>query len=151
MADRAELTAHRGAAVCPSALDQRFTPAAAVFLHALLAQTLQAAADHASRADAPATDTLLARFTGVYIDDRTPIGLPKALACFFPGTGGSGGPTAALKIPLRMQLRRGSLELSDLQPGRACDRTSPLSHGPLPAGSLRLADLGYYSLEAFQE
>jgi len=50
-----------------------------------------------------------------------------------------------------MERRRGTLEVSDLQPGRACDLASPLSHGPLPAGSLRLADLGYYSLEAFQE
>ena len=151
LADLAELAAHLGVAVCPSALDQRFTPAAAVFLHALLAQALQAAADHACHADAPTTGTVLARFTGVYIDDSTTIGLPKALACFFPGTGGSAGPTAALKVPVRMELRRGSLELSDLQPGRACDLASPLSHGPLPAGSLRLADLGYYSLEAFRE
>jgi Transposase DDE domain len=151
LADLAELAAHLGTVVCPSALDQRFTPAAAVFLHALLAQALQTAANHASRANAPTTDTLLDRFTGVYIEDSTTIGLPKGLACFFPGTGGRGGPNAALKVPLRMELRRGSLELSDLQPGRACDLASPLPHGPLPAGSLRLADLGYYSLEAFQE
>jgi hypothetical protein len=151
LADLAELATHLGTTVCPSALDQRFTPAAAVFLHALLAQTLQAAADQAGRGDAPSTDTVLARFTGVYIEDCTTIGLPKALACFFPGTGGSGGATAALKVPLRMELRRGSLELADRQPGRACDLACPRPHGPLPAGSLRLADLGYYSLEAFQE
>ena len=151
LADLAELAAHLGSAVCPSALDQRFTPAAAAFLHALFARALQAAADQAGPADAPTADTVLARFTGVYIDDSTTIGLPKALAGFFPGSGGKGGPTAALKVPLRMELRRGSLELADPQPGRACDLAGPLPHGPLPAGSLRLADLGYYSLEAFQE
>lgn len=151
LADLAELAAHQGVAVCPSALDQRFTPAAAVFLQALLAQAVNAAARQASADDQPNTDALLSRFTGVYVQDSTTIGLPKALACFFPGTGGKAGPSAALKIPLRMELRRGTLEVSDLQPGRACDLASPLSHGPLPAGSLRLADLGYYSLEAFQE
>lgn len=151
LADLAELAAHLGTSVAPSALDQRFSPAAAVFLQALLAQALRAAAQHTSADDGPAADTLLSRFTGVYIDDSTTIGLPGALAPFFPGTGGSAGPTAALKVPLRMELRRGALELSDLQPGRACDLASPLAHGPLPAGSLRLADLGYYSLEAFQE
>jgi hypothetical protein len=151
LADLAELAAHLGVAVCPSALDQRFTPAAAVFLQALLAQALRAAAQHAPTADDPAADTLLARFSGVYIDDSTTIGLPRVLAPFFPGCGGSGGPTAALKVPLRLELRRGALELSDLQAGRACDLASPLAHGPLPAGSLRLADLGYYSLEALHE
>ena len=35
-----------------------------------------------------------------------------------------------------------------LQEGRASDRTASLP-GPLPAGALRLADLGYWSLEAF--
>ena len=151
LAELAELAAHLGTPVCPSALDQRFTPAAAVFLQALLAQALQAATRHAAADDEPAADTLLARFPGVYIDDSTTVGLPQTLIPFFPGTGGKGGPTAALKVPLRLELRRGSLELSDLQPGRACDLASPLAHGPLPEGSLRLADLGYYSLEAFQE
>jgi DDE family transposase len=151
LADLAGLAAHLGAAVCPSALDQRFTPAAAAFLQALLAQALSAADAQAAADGGPAADDLLARFTGVYIDDSTTVGLPLALAEFFPGCGGSGGPTAALKVPLRLELRRGALAVSDLQPGRACDLASPLPHGPLPAGSLRLADLGYYSLGAFQE
>jgi hypothetical protein len=152
LADLAELAAHLGAAVCPSALDQRFTPAAAAFLQALLAHAMSAACAQDPAVDGdPAADALLARFTGVYIDDSTTIGLPLALAAFFPGCGGTGGPTAALKVPLRLELRSGALAVSDLQPGRACDLASPLPHGPLPAGSLRLADLGYYSLEAFQE
>jgi hypothetical protein len=154
LADLAELSAHLGVPVCASALDQRFTPAAASFLQTLLAQVMHAAcvppaADPAG--DDPAADTLLGRFTGVYLDDSTTIGLPLALAEFFPGCGGSGGRTAALKVPLRLELRRGALEVSDLQPGRACDLAGPLPHAPLPAGSLRLADLGYYSLEALQE
>jgi hypothetical protein len=130
-------------------LDQRFTPAAVAFLQALLAQAMNAACLHDPTA--PAADTLLDRFRGVYIDDSTTIGLPLALAEFFPGCGGSGGRTAALKVPLRLELRSGTLEVSDLQPGRSHDRASPLPHAPLPAGSLRLADLGYYSLEMLQE
>jgi Transposase DDE domain len=148
LADLAEFAGHLGAAVCPSALDQRFCPAAAAFLQSLLAQAMNAACT-AAGADA-AADTVLDRFTGVYIDDSTTIGLPVALAEFFPGCGGRGGRTAALKVPLRLELRRGTLEVSDLQPGRACDLAGALPHAPLPAGSLRLADLGYYSLEALQ-
>jgi Transposase DDE domain len=156
LADLAELAAHLGVAVCPSALDQRFGPPAAAFLQALLAQAMNVAGVHdpagaGPAADDPAADTLLGRFTGVYIDDSTTIGLPLALAEFFPGCGGRGGRTAALKVPLRLELRSGALAVSDLQPGRACDLAGPLPHAPLPAGSLRLADLGYYSLEALQE
>lgn len=149
LADLAELATHLGTAVCPSALDQRFTPAAVAFLQALLGQAMNAACLHDPAA--PDADTLLGRFHGVYIDDSTTVGLPLALAEFFPGCGGRGGHTAALKVPLRLELRSGALEVSDLQSGRAHDLASPLPHAPLPAGSLRLADLGYYSLEALQE
>jgi hypothetical protein len=37
-----------------------------------------------------------------------------------------------------------------VQAGRASDRTSPTQHAPLPAGSLRLADLGYFALDVLQ-
>lgn len=149
LADLAELATHLGTTVCPSALDQRFTPTAVAFLQALLAQAMNAACLHDPAA--PATDTLLGRFRGVYIDDSTTIGLPRTLAEFFPGCGGRGGRSAALKVPLRLERRSGTLEVSDLQPGRSHDRAGPLPHAPLPAGSLRLADPGYYSLEMLQE
>jgi hypothetical protein len=149
LADLAELATHLGVPVCASALDQRFTAAAAAFLQALLAQAMNAACSSATTtADDPAANTLLGRFTGVYLDDSTTIGLPLALAEFFPGCGGSGGRTAALKVPLRLELRHGALEVSGLQPGWAGD-PGPRPHAP-PAGSPRLADLGYYSLEALQ-
>jgi Transposase DDE domain len=146
LADLASLAADLGTPVTPSAIDQRLTPTAAAFLQALLGHAM----NHACVAE-PAVGTLLDRFTGVYIDDSTTISLPLALAEFFPGCGGTGGPTAALKVPLRLELRSGALAVSDLQPGRACDLAGPLPHAPLPPGSLRLADLGYYSLGALQE
>jgi Transposase DDE domain len=155
LADLAALAADLGTPVTASAIDQRFTPAAAAFLQALLARAVNAAAADPEPAEAapvdPALATLLDRFTAVYVDDSTTIGLPPSLAEFFPGCGGKGGPTAALKVPLLLELRHGGLEVSDLQAGRACDLAGPLPHAPLPAGSLRLADLGYYSLEALQE
>src|SRR4029450_8715923 len=48
----------------------------------------------------------------------------------------------------RPALRTGFLALQ-FQDGRASDRTADWP-GPLPAGALRLADLGYWSLEALQ-
>jgi len=144
LADLADLATQLGGApVTDSAIDQRLTPAASAFLQALLARAM----DYTCAAAQPDASALLARFSGVYIDDSTTIALPAALADRAPGCGGSGGATAAVKVPVRLELRTGALEVSDLQPGRACDLAGPLPHAPLPAGSLRLADLGYYSLE----
>lgn len=147
--DLAEFAADLGTPVSASALHQRLTPAAVAFLQQLLARAMAAAAPVAAP-DEPDLNNLLRRFPGIYIDDTTTVGLPAALADLFPGCGGAAGRNAALKVPLRLELRRGALEVSDLQPGRGSDRASPLAHAPLPEGSLRLADLGYYCLHTLQ-
>jgi hypothetical protein len=76
--------------------------------------------------------------------------LPDALAAVWHGCGGSTPErtSAALKLQVRLEMRRGALAVQ-LQDGRASDRTGALPPG-LPAGALRLADLGYWSLEALQ-
>jgi Transposase DDE domain len=66
---------------------------------------------------------------------------------------GCGGSTpertrAALKLQVRLEMRTGQLAVQR-QDGRASDRAATLP-GSLPAGALRLADLGYWSLEALQ-
>ena len=57
------------------------------------------------------------------------------------------GTSAALKLQARLEMCTGRLDVQ-LQEGRASDRAALLP-GPLPAGALRLADLGYWSLGAF--
>jgi hypothetical protein len=93
---------------------------------------------------------LLGRFTAVYLQDSSTIVLPEALAAVWQGCGGSTPvhTTAALKLQVRLEMRTGQLAVQ-LQDGRASDRTAALPTG-LPAGALRLADLGYWSLEALQ-
>lgn len=136
-----------GVQISPQGLDARFTPQAA----ACLAQVLAAAVQQLIRAEG-GTPTLLDRFTGVYALDSTAIALPDELAECWAGCGnGQGGSQATLKAQVRWELRRGTLEGPLLQPGRAHDRTSPLQDAPLPRGSLRLADLGYFSLGLFAD
>ena len=57
------------------------------------------------------------------------------------------GTSAALKLQTRLAMCTGRLDVQ-LQEGRASDRAAVLP-GPLPAGALRLADLGSWSLGAF--
>jgi hypothetical protein len=46
-------------------------------------------------------------------------------------------------------LRRGSLVSFELLDGVVHDRLAQIQHRPLPAQSLRLADLGFFSLTRF--
>jgi Transposase DDE domain len=134
-----------GVDITPQALDQRFTAPAA----ACLKQVLDAAIARVVTAD-PVAGSLLARFTAVYIQDSSTIVLPDVLAALWQGCGGSTPERtrAALKLQVRLEMRTGRLDVQ-LQDGRASDQAAVLS-GPLPAGALRLADLGYWSLDALQ-
>jgi Transposase DDE domain len=134
-----------GLNISPQALDQRFTAPAA----ACLQQVLDAAIARVITAD-PVAIPLLARFTAVYVQDSSTIILPDALAAVWQGCGGSTPErtSAALKLQVRLEMRTGQLAVQ-LQDGRASDRAAALP-GSLPAGALRLADLGYWSLEALQ-
>jgi Transposase DDE domain len=142
----AQTAATLGVHITPQALDQRFTSAAAT----CLAQVLQGAIRRVIAAD-PVAIPLLDRFTAVYLQDSSTIVLPDLLATVWRGCGGS--PTArtsaALKLQVRVELRTGHLEDCQLQDGRTPDQRAAFPAG-LPAGALRLADLGYWSLEALQ-
>lgn len=132
-----------GVAISPQGLDQRFTPEGA----ALLEQVLNAALGQVIGAD-PVAIPLLARFSGVIVQDSSIITLPDALAKVWQGCGGSAGHgTSALKLQVRFDLLTGTLQGPLLEPGRTNDRGSTLQTAPLAAGALRIADLGYFSLD----
>lgn len=141
----AQAAAAGGVAVSPQGLDQRFTPEAA----ACLRQVLEAAVGTLLAAE-PVAIPILARFAGVWVQDSTTISLPDALAAQWPGCGGSTPEAgrAALKLQVRLDLATGALEGPFPTAGRTQDRAAPLQAAPLPAGALRLADLGYFSLDA---
>lgn len=135
-----------GVAVSPQALDQRFTPAAAACLERLLSMAITRVV-----AATPVAVPILDRFTAVYLQDSSTIVLPDALAEVWQGCGGSTPEhtAAALKLQVRLDLRTGHLAGPQLQDGRASDHDAALPT-VLPAGSLRLADLGYWSLDELE-
>jgi hypothetical protein len=137
--------AQLGVDVTENAISRRFTPELVEFLK----RALRGVLDHMLTAKAPPTK-LLDRFAQVVIGDSTTITLPDEYAEEFPGCGGShGGGKAALKIQVRWDLRHGRLEVL-LEAGRASDAKSPITELPLPAGSLSMFDLGYFSMDRFQ-
>src|SRR2546423_1989136 len=143
LAALAQAAAVAGVAISPQGLDQRCGEAAAAFLEAVLAAAVQAVV-----AAEPVAIPLLQRFTAVVLLDCSTIVLPDALGLWWPGCGGSSAThtSAALKLGVRFDLCRGALGGPLLYAGRTHESTTPLQSAPLPAGALRLADLGFFDL-----
>jgi hypothetical protein len=143
-----QTAALRGTAISAQGLDQRFTPAGA----ALLRERLERAVATIVAAD-PVATALLRRFSAVYLLDSSTVPLPDALATLWPGCGGrvATGTQAALKLTVRLDAVTGRVEGPELSPGRTQDRATRLQHAAVPAGALRVADQGYWSLGVLAE
>lgn len=140
--------ADRGVSLSPQGLAQRFTPAAAELLQGVL----EAAVQQVIVAN-PVAAGLLTKFPAVVLVDSTTVSLPDGLATVWAGCGGrvADGCRAALKLTVRLDLRRGQLDGPLLGDGRAQDKATPLQQAPLPKGALRIADLGFWSLQVLQD
>jgi hypothetical protein len=138
------MAATLGVPISAQGVDQRFSERAALMLE----QVLNAAVTQVVTAN-PVAIPLLQRFTAVTVQDSSTIALPASLAEHWQGCGGkSGQGEAALKIQVRLDLLGGRLEGPLLDAGRSADQTTPLQREGLPTAALRLADLGYFGLEA---
>src|SRR5256885_894316 len=134
--------------VTDTAVDKRFTPQAARFLHAMLeeacSQVVQAAHD--------VPVALLRRFSAVILEDSSSISLPNELAEVWRGCGGDQDHTAAaVKLHVRWELKRGRLSLPNLTDGRTSDRRSPFNQEAIMPGSVLVQDLGYFHLGPIAE
>ena len=103
--------------------------------------------DHAIAAD-PVAIPILQRFSSVRVYDSTTSGLPDALTTTWRGCGNdTARGTAGLTCGVQIDLLTGALCGLDVVHGRDSDYTLPVQHAPMPVGSLRLADLGFYSMD----
>jgi hypothetical protein len=143
--DVAQSAATVGAPITAQGIEQRCAEPAAYLLHQVLAASITQLVSAE-----PVPIPLLRRFTSVFVDDSSTIVLPPVLADLWSGTGKNGSSTAAsLKVQVRLDLSRGTLQGPALQHGRSCDSLSPLLKLPIVPGALYLADLGYWSLARF--
>jgi hypothetical protein len=131
-----------GLEVTAEALHQRFDRQAASTLEQVLAVAVRQ-----MLAAEPIVLPILERFSEVVVQDSTIISLPEPLAEVWQGCG-NGTPhagNAALKLHLALDLRTGRLRGPSLHQGREPDVAATLQHD-LPAGALRLVDLGFWDL-----
>jgi hypothetical protein len=143
--DLARTAARGGVLVTPQAITQRFTDAMATFLEGLFRRAIT----HRVQADRT-LGPLVERFPAVLLLDSTTIALPAELSDRFPGCGGSHGGQAAMKLQVRIDLRQGALDAVAIEAGKDCDQRASLQSAPQPAGSLRIADLGYFDTEVLR-
>jgi Transposase DDE domain len=147
--DLAQTAAACGAAVHPQAIDQRFTPQAADYLQRVLTGAVQQVI-----AAEPVLLPLLRKFHGVDIEDSTTVVLPDALRDHWPGCRGGdaaeAGTQAAIKFQVRLDCSTGQLTGPWPVAGCAADQSTALPIDNLPAGALRIADLGYFDLDVFE-
>src|SRR5205085_2055406 len=130
--------------VTDTAINKRFTPQTAQFLHAMLEEACSIVVQAAHDVPLP----LLRRFSAVILEDSSSISLPNELAAIWQGCGGNQDHTAAaVKLHVRAELKRGELWGPKLTDGRTSDRRSPLDEEPTLPGSLSVKDFGYYDLE----
>jgi hypothetical protein len=147
-ADIAVVASRLGVCVSPQAIDQRYSKELAQFFQRLFAQMAAARV----RATGSLCD-LFERFTEVSAIDSTVIVLPAEMASQFPGCGGggpAGGNAAALKLQTEINLKTGVLLSVQIESGRSPDSASDRQQADVKKGSLRLADLGYYSVSVLQ-
>ncbi len=139
----AQTAAAVGVRISAQGLDQRFSEAGA----ACLKQVLDAAVTQVVQGEAAAIP-ILKRFSAVYIQDSTVIDLPQELAGEWRGSGnGRQQGQAAVKVEVRLDLLSGEMIGPYLENGRMNDAVSRIQSAPVPAGALRIADVGYWSLE----
>lgn len=144
--DLAQMAGTCGVEVTAQAVEQRYTPQLVAFLEALFRRAIRCVVG-SEESLAP----LLKRFGNVLLLDSTTIMLPTEMSQRFPGCGGShGSGKAAVKLQVEWDLCHGALHAMTTEPGRDCDYKTSLQQAPLPPGSLRITDLGYFDTKVFQ-
>ncbi|MBI3951238.1 MAG: hypothetical protein HY314_12385 [Acidobacteria bacterium] len=93
-----------GVMITPQGLDQRFSLSGAECVRQVLAEAVKQVLG-----SDPLALPVLERFRAVYLLDSSTLSLPDELKALWPGGGGSTPSGAALKLQVRVELRRGHL------------------------------------------
>lgn len=134
-----------GVKVSKQAIAQRLTETTARWLRGLLETAVSTLLFPSSQAQG-----LLARFPAVILEDASSIQLPDALAFLWKGNGGSGS-ASSVKLGVRWDVRSGRLQGPMLQDGKSHETHNAVHLLSLPAGSVWIADAGYYSLLSLRQ
>ena len=138
-----------GIQVSRQALEQRLTLETTEMLKLTLDAATTEMLEVAGRREAL---PLLQQFQGVYVQDSTWLTLPDELHETWKGQPKKNHPhQAALKLHLCFDVLTGGFQDFQLTDGMTADATAAKAAAPLREGSLRLADLAYFSLDELEK
>jgi len=141
-----QVAERREVSVTESALSQRFRAESAEMFRSVL-QKLSAMTVELEKVDTP----LLKQFSAVIVEDSSTVGLPPELSEVWKGCGGQYcEEDAAVQLFVWWNVLTGVVKGPFLCDGRTSDYNSPLQKGELPAGSLYLADLGFFNKKTIE-
>lgn len=130
-----------GVQISPQGMQERLnSPEANTFLYQLLMRAL----GYVVEASGERGD-FLAQFNGIYIQDSSKIELP---ALFEQQWQGNKSGQAALKVQTLYDYQQGQLGMTF---AAGCRHDCPLQTVDLPIRSLRLADIGYFKVQVFEQ
>lgn len=131
-----------GLEISAQGIEQRFNERTPDFFKALLEKAVSklVSSDKSSV-------KILNKFTSVCVLDSSIISLPPQLENIWKGAGGTYGTNSALKIGVRLDLVNGEINGPLLENGKGSliDKDIP------KPGGLRIADLGYFSVDKLKE
>ncbi|MBX3085985.1 MAG: IS4 family transposase [Anaerolineae bacterium] len=131
-----------GKGVSRQGVAQRFNAAAAVFLQAVLEAWLQQWVGSEAEVSG-----VVSKFRSVHVVDSSQVELPQSLVSVWAGGSGHSGARAALKLNVDWDLVSGGLQGLELSAGRQHDQRAEVAQQVYEAGSVRLTDSGYWSLQ----
>ena len=127
-------------------LNQRFNPAAVVFLKSIFLSLLQDKIGSHSTILSQIGDS----FKRISLLDSTVFQLPDEYAASYLGSGGS-AHTAGMKIQLEYELKSGDFLQVDVGPGKNNDGSYGSERAlTVESGDLFIRDLGYFDLRDFE-
>jgi hypothetical protein len=136
-----------GVKVSPQAVEQRYSQRLCDFFRVLLGRLVGTVIQSDE-----AFAEILERFSEVRLIDSSSIQLPDCMEEEFPACGGRGlGGRSVMKLQTELDLRRGQITCIQPEPGKSPDQGSQRQKVTLPQGSLRIADLGYFSIPVLRE
>jgi hypothetical protein len=142
----AQMASTCGVEVTPQAIEQRHTPKLVAFFEQLFREAVKVVV-----ASDRTLASILERFRHVSILDSTSITVPDSLKKQFPGCGGTyGRGQAGLKLQTELDLGSGALSHIQIEAGNSPDSATTRQQAARAANSLRITDLGYFSLGTFR-
>lgn len=139
----AQVSLDLGVEITAQGIDERINEHSVAFLKEMFSQAMET-----FKNDRPLPLEVLQPFTAVNILDSSVKALPDNMVEEYPGCGGE-GPQASLKVQLVFEFLYGNLKQIALRPGREPDQAYRDYLQCVEADSLTIADLGYFSVEAF--